>query len=117
MVQKIIVIGGGIAGLSAAQAARETDPAARIHLICGEKRLPYYRTRICEIFSGLDPDKLVVRNFQWFIDADIDVVMAFVTSVNSETRQVRFSDGSYLYYDKLIITTAAGKRFPPLTAI
>lgn len=113
MVQKIIVIGGGIAGLSAAQAARETDPAARIHLICGEKRLPYYRTRICEIFSGLDPDKLVVRNFQWFIDADIDVVMAFVTSVNSETRQVRFSDGSYLYYDKLIITTGANGNLPP----
>ena len=80
MADKIIIIGGGIAGLSAAQAARETDSEARIHLICGEKKLPYYRPRICEIFSGLDPDKLLVRNHQWFIDMNIEVVNGMVTS-------------------------------------
>ena len=62
MEQKIIIIGGGIAGLSAAQAARETDPGADIRLVCGEKRLPYYRTRICGLLSGDDPQKLPVRN-------------------------------------------------------
>jgi len=112
MEQKILIIGGGIAGLSAAQAAREADPQARIHLICGEKRLPYYRTRICEIFSGLDPEKLLVRNYQWFIDSRIDVVNAFATSINQEGRQLRFSDGSYLYYDKLIIATGAKGNIP-----
>ena len=44
--QKIVIIGGGIAGLSAAQAAREQDPAVAVYLCCGEGRLPYYRPRI-----------------------------------------------------------------------
>lgn len=110
--QKIVVIGGGIAGLSAAQAAREADAQARIHLICGEKRLPYYRTRICEIFSGLAAEKLVVRNFQWFTESDIQVVNAVATSVNHDNRMVKFSDGSYLYYDKLVIATGARGNVP-----
>jgi len=73
---KIIVVGGGTAGLSAAQAARETDAEARIHLVCGEKILPYYRPRICELFSGLPADKLTVRNYQWFTDNNIEVINA-----------------------------------------
>jgi len=112
--QKIIIIGGGIAGLSAAQAARETAPHARIHLICGEKRLPYYRSRICELFSGQDESKLLLRNTRWFMDADIHVVYAYVTSINPEIRQVRFSDGSFLYYDKLILATGAKGNLPAI---
>lgn len=112
MARKIIIVGGGIAGLSAAQAAREADPEARIHLICGEKRLPYYRTRICEIFSGLAADKLIVRNHQWFVETDIQVVSALVTSINHESRQVKFSDGSYLFYDRLVLATGARGNIP-----
>ncbi len=112
MEQRIIVIGGGIAGLSAAQAARDQDSQARIHLVCGEKCLPYYRTRICEVFAGTDPEKLLVRNYQWFTDEQIEVINDRVTSVNVEEKQVKFTDGSYLYYDKLIITTGAVGNLP-----
>ena len=40
MAEKIVIIGGGIAGLSAAQAAREANSEARIHLICGDTIAP-----------------------------------------------------------------------------
>lgn len=109
---KIVIIGGGIAGLSAAQAARETDAAARIHLVCGEERLPYYRPRICEIFAGLDPAKLTVRSHQWFIDNRIEVVFGRVTSVSGAQKQVKFADGSYLGYDALVIATGAKGNVP-----
>ena len=112
MAEKIVIIGGGIAGLSAAQAAREANSEARIHLICGEKRLPYYRPRICEIFSGLDPEKLLVRNHQWFIDMDIEVVNGRVASIDADKRQIKFTDSSYLFYDKLILATGARGNIP-----
>ena len=102
---KIIVVGGGISGLSAAQAAREADPEARIHLICGEKCLPYYRMRICELFSGLSSDKLTVRNYQWFVDNHIEVVNGRAISLDTEEKKVRFEDGSFLFYDKLVLAT------------
>ena len=115
MTQKIVIIGGGIAGISAAQSARETDSDARIHLVCGEKRLPYYRTRICEIFSGLSADKLTVRSFQWFNEKDIQVVNALVASINHKNKLVKFTDGSYLYYDNLIMATGARGNIPDCT--
>ena len=110
--KRIIIIGGGIAGLSAAQAARETDPEARIHLICEEKTLPYYRLRICELFSGADAAKLAVHNHQWFTSNNIEVLMSKATSINSAQKQVIFADGSYLFYDKLIIATGAKGNVP-----
>ena len=76
----------------------KANSEARIHLICGEKRLPYYRPRICEIFSGLDPEKLLVRNHQWFIDMDIEVVNGMVASIDADKRQIKFTDSSYLFY-------------------
>ncbi|MCL1905446.1 MAG: FAD-dependent oxidoreductase [Clostridiales bacterium] len=111
---KIIVIGGGIAGLSAAQAARETDPQARVHLVCGEKILPYYRPRICELFSGLEKDKLTVRNYQWFMDNSIEVINSRAASVDAEDKKVRFEDGSFLLYDKLILAAGATGNKPEL---
>ena len=113
-VNKLIMVGGGTAGLSAAQAAREADPKARIHLVCGEKILPYYRPRICELFSGLSPDKLTVRNYQWFTDNSIEVINGRVISVDAQEKIVRFEDGSYLVYDKLVLATGATGNKPEL---
>lgn len=112
--KKIIVIGGGIAGLSTAQAAREADGEARIHLICGEETLPYYRPRICELFGGLELEKLVVRNHQWFLDNRIEVVNGWVSAVNTAEKQVKFKDGSHLAYDVLVLATGANGNLPEL---
>lgn len=110
--RRIVVIGGGIAGLSAAQAAREQDPQARIFLVCEEVGLPYYRARIPELINGADPEKLRLRSMQWYIDQDIQVVKATASAVARENRQVRFSDGSHLDYDSLVIATGASGVVP-----
>ena len=108
----IVVIGGGIAGLSAAQAARETDDTALIWLVCGEERLPYYRTRICETFSGLAEEKLTVHGAEWYEARRITPVFARVTAIGRDTRQVRLSDGNTLPYDALVIATGAKGNVP-----
>ena len=110
--RRIVVVGGGIAGLSAAQAARETDPQARIYLVCGEGCLPYYRLRIFERFSGMPEQKLYVRQVPWYIDQGIEVVYCKAVSVNNESRQVHLADGSYLLYDRLIIASGGACRIP-----
>ncbi len=108
MAKKIVVIGGGIAGLSAAQAAATTDKDASVLLICGEKKLPYYRPRICEVFSGLDVEKLNVHSEQWFIDNKIELIFQMVQEIDPETKQLRFVGvEEQLTYDKLIIATGA----------
>jgi NAD(P)H-nitrite reductase large subunit len=110
--ERIVIIGGGIAGLSAAQGAREVSKTADIQLICGENRLPYYRPRICEVFSGLDPEKLIVKNAQWFLDNGIHTVFTSADFVNKDEKTVLLSDGSRLNYDKLILATGANGNLP-----
>ncbi|MCL1974920.1 MAG: FAD-dependent oxidoreductase [Firmicutes bacterium] len=111
---KIIIVGGGAAGLFAAQAARETDAMSTIYLVCGEKILPYYRPRICEVFSGLDRNKLTVHNYQWFIENNIEIINGRVTSVMPEEKKVLFEDGSYLFYNNLILACGALGNKPEL---
>ncbi|NLL38950.1 MAG: NAD(P)/FAD-dependent oxidoreductase [Clostridiales bacterium] len=110
--KKIVIAGGGIAGLSAAQGAREISPDSDIKLICAEKRLTYYRPRICEIFSGLDPEKLLVKNEQWYKENKIDTIWGTVVHVDKEDKSVTLDDGSKLEYDKLIISTGAVGNLP-----
>ncbi|NLO48497.1 MAG: NAD(P)/FAD-dependent oxidoreductase [Clostridiales bacterium] len=109
---KIVIIGGGIAGLSAAQGVREITKTADIKLICAENRLPYYRPRICEVFSGLDPDKLVVKNAQWFTDNAIETVFATVTAIDADGKFVLTGGGERIEYDRLIIATGANGNLP-----
>ncbi|MCR4963085.1 MAG: FAD-dependent oxidoreductase [Firmicutes bacterium] len=112
--KRIIVIGGGIAGLSAVQAAREKDGEARIHLICGEKTVPYYRTKIYDLLGETPLDKLFVRNYQWFIDKNIQVINGRVTAIDRENKQIQLADGSNLAYDALVIATGGQGRHPAL---
>ncbi len=112
MAEKLLIIGGGVAGLSAAQAAREANSEIEIRLVCGEKRPPYYRPRICEIFTGLDAERLLVRNQQWFSEMKIELAYGMVTAIDAASRQAKLADGSYLGYDKLILATGARGNIP-----
>ena len=53
--KKIVIAGGGIAGLSAAQGARETAPDAVIKLICAEKDIPITDPEFAKYSPGLIP--------------------------------------------------------------
>lgn len=109
---EIVVIGGGIAGLSAAQSARETDSEARITLVCGEGCLPYYRPRICQVLSGLDQAKLLVRSEEWFTANRIQPLLVRATNVGRDLRQVRLADGSVLPLDRLVIASGGRGQVP-----
>ncbi len=112
MGMRIVVVGGGIAGVSAAQAARNTQADAEIFLVCSEPDLPYYRTRILSLFSGGSEEKLSLRSYEWYIEQNIQVVRGRVTAISIPHQQVRFVDGSWLAYDKLVLATGAKVTLP-----
>ena len=64
--KRIVIVGGGIAGLAAAQAAREASAEAQITMVLQEPQLPYYRTRLCEVISGLAAEKLSIHPQIWY---------------------------------------------------
>ncbi|HDP34802.1 MAG TPA: pyridine nucleotide-disulfide oxidoreductase, partial [Candidatus Hydrogenedentes bacterium] len=65
--RKIVIIGGGIAGVSAAEHARLTAPHADIVLYAKEPEPPYYRLNLTRYLAGeVDAEALPVHPAQWY---------------------------------------------------
>jgi NADPH-dependent 2,4-dienoyl-CoA reductase/sulfur reductase-like enzyme len=121
MSERLIVIGGCAAGMSAASKARRVNPDMEIvvyertgFVSYGECGLPYY-------VSGLvdDHNKLVVRTPAQFVKQSIEVYLHHeVTEVDAENRRVRVTnldngESWHENYDKLIIATGGRPALLP----
>lgn len=116
MAKTIIIAGGGIAGLAAAEAARKEDPQATICLYSAEADLPYYRLRVAEILANPEKeDSLFIHPADWYQEQQIEVHPEVeLTHIDPEAKAVSFSDGKTVNYDQLILTTGSRSRQPNL---
>jgi len=51
----VVIVGAGIAGVAAAETAREASPDALIWLVSQEGRPPYYRLNLTRYLAGEIP--------------------------------------------------------------
>ena len=76
--QKIIIIGGGIAGLTAAENARGKDPDAEILIISEEDYVPYSRMKLSKyIYAPINEKNLYIHNKKWYEDKNIELLLSF----------------------------------------
>jgi nitrite reductase (NADH) large subunit len=110
----IVIAGGGIAGTTAAETARQEDPSADITIFALERESLYYRPRLPEIVSGkLEADKVYAHPDQWYHDKAIELRKGeSLLEICLDNRQVRGSLGSRLIYDRLLIATGAEASRP-----
>jgi nitrite reductase (NADH) large subunit len=116
---KIVIIGNGIAALSAIKAFREIDKESQVYLFGEEKYYPYNRMRLSKgLLSDLQEDKILLQKREWYdannvlIDTDKKV-----TRVDVESKTVYFQDNNYEEYTKLLIATGADNFRPPIEGI
>ena len=121
MSERLVVIGGCAAGMSAASKARRVNPDLDIvvyertgFVSYGECGLPYYVSGVVDDYS-----KLLVRTPEQFAKQNIEVHLHHeVTEVDAENRHVRVTnleDGNSWResYDKLLITTGGRPALLP----
>jgi nitrite reductase (NADH) large subunit len=66
--KRYIIVGGGIAGVSAAEAIHALQPEADITLISEEPNLPYFRMSLTRYLAGeVEREKLTLHNQQWYL--------------------------------------------------
>ena len=58
--RSFVIIGGGAAGLSAAETLRQSNFKGQIHIYSKEDRIPYDRTLLSKNTSGVDTTKAVL---------------------------------------------------------
>jgi nitrite reductase (NADH) large subunit len=112
---KHVVVGSGVAGVTAAQAIRQADADAEVHLF-GAEPYPYYRRpQLWEFIAGqIEQDALTYRPVEWYDERGIELHLSTeVTAVDPAARHVALADGSKAAYDRLLLATGAHSFIPP----
>jgi nitrite reductase (NADH) large subunit len=115
---RIVVLGAGIAGCAAAEAARAQDPTATITLVGAEEGLPYRRIDLTRLLAGRVSERdLVLHDRVWFERQGIDLVNGRARHVELEARRVLLGTGRALSFERLVLATGAHAFVPPWPGI
>jgi 3-phenylpropionate/trans-cinnamate dioxygenase ferredoxin reductase subunit len=113
----VVIVGGGLGGVKAAEALRDNDFDGRIVLFAEEEHLPYERPPLSkEFLSG----KKVLNDFTvqpsaWYRDHQVDLRLGTtVSSIDRDAHTVVLPDGSAEHYDKLLLATGSRSRRPAI---
>jgi nitrite reductase (NADH) large subunit len=107
-----VIIGNGIAGISAAEAIRQLDPQSPITMIGDETEPPYCRPMISLVLEGvLGAERLPIRGSDFYQTSKITPLLGKrVAAVDAAARQVRIDGGRTVTYDRLLIASGADPR-------
>ncbi len=110
---KIIIIGAGPAGVTAAETMRTFDHQAEIIMLTDEPYLPYSPPAMADHFihgSNLH----LWRPVDWAEQLGINFRMGVSGSaIEPDSHRIRLEDGEVIYYDQLLIATGA-RLYAPL---
>lgn len=113
--QKIFLLGGGIAALTAARRARELAPSALIVFITDESVLPYSRPMLTkQLMSSITAADLAVEPASWYDRHDIIALTGRTVTAIDPTRKTLVAGGTEFGWDRLIIATGASCFVPPI---
>ncbi|MCW5845450.1 MAG: FAD-dependent oxidoreductase [Caldilinea sp.] len=115
-VERVVIVGNGIAGVTAADHIRRRHPHCEIHLIGRERHHLYNRMGITRLIYGRSAMQgLYLLPEQWYEDFNITCWLnTHVTHVDRDARTVALGTGETLPYDRLILTTGSQSFVPPI---
>ncbi|MFN8469352.1 MAG: FAD-dependent oxidoreductase [Caldilineaceae bacterium] len=115
-VERVVIIGNGIAGVTAADHIRRRHPKCEIHLVGRERHHLYNRMGITRLIYGRSAMQgLYLLPEQWYEDFNVTCWLnTQVTAVDSTAQQVTLGTGETLPYDRLILTTGSQSFVPPI---
>jgi len=111
-----VILGGGIAGVSAAEALRDTAPDATIILVSKEPGLPYYRLNLTRYLAGdVEQDALSIHKQSWYEENNVQLLDgAEATALDLDNYRVAIGHGEPIPFDRLILTCGSHPFIPPI---
>jgi len=105
--EHIVIIGNGISGVTTARHIRKLSNH-KITIISAETEFFFSRTALMYVYMGHLKFEHTQPYENWFWKKNnIELKQAFVEKVNSEEKQLVFSNGETMNYDKLVIATGS----------
>jgi sulfide dehydrogenase [flavocytochrome c] flavoprotein subunit len=107
---RVVVVGGGFAGATAARALRRADPRIAVTLVESSRTFtacPFSNL----VIGGLREIKSQQFGYDRIAADGIQVVFATATGANPQARTVTLDDGSTLAYDRLVLAPGIDIRW------
>ncbi len=116
---RIVIVGAGIAGVSAAEAARETSINADITLISKEPHLPYYRLNLTRYLAGeIDEEQLPLHQQNWYDEKNIEIInKGELCTIETGANTIQLRDDKIIDYDRLILTVGSHPFVPSVPGV
>ena len=120
MSKKIVVIGSGAAGMTAASEAKRVDPKSTVTVITSDEDISYSPCVIPWALEGKVEWKDIVMHDAQFYKKERDITVltkTTVTNVSDSDKEVTYTNGkdeSKMKYDSLIIATGSTVFIPPI---
>jgi nitrite reductase (NADH) large subunit len=120
---KHVIVGNGVAGVTAAQTIVRADPGAKVHVFGQEPFLYYRRPLLWELISGqIEEDAIYFRPAHWYAERGIhlhlgvratslDPVAHVLTLQSSSDRPL--TNETTIEYDRLLLATGGYAFVPP----
>jgi nitrite reductase (NADH) large subunit len=114
--QTFVVVGAGIAGISAAESIRKVSPEAKIVVLSKEAEQPYYRLNLTRYLAGeIGAEQLPLHPEAWYQQQRIELRLSTeVCTVDADQRRLALRSGETLSYDKLILAMGSHPFVPPV---
>ncbi len=109
--QQFVIVGGGLAGVSAAEQLRESGFTGKILLLGAEDHGPYNRPPLSkEYMTGTaDRESVQLHPVEWYLEHNIDLVTGqTATALGDHT--VTLASGELIPFDRLLLATGATPR-------
>jgi len=110
---KVVVIGGGFAGVSAARFIKKGNPAISVTLV---ETSPTFTA--CPfsngVIAGLRPLRSQQFNYEKIADAGVSLAFQPATAVDTQGRSVALGNGTRLAYDRLVMAPGIDLRWDGL---
>lgn len=104
----VVVLGNGIAGITAARHLRKRDAEVRITVVSGESDHHLSRPALMYVYLGhMRYRDIVPYSASFFAKNRIDLHRGWVTRIDTDRKLLRFDDGSTLSWDRLLIATGS----------
>lgn len=113
---KVVIVGSGIAGLSAAESIKENSPKTPVLIIGKEDYAPYIRMKLSKALAdNVDVESIYLKSTSWFGENEIGLIKGCTaTNINLEDKVVETSNGLKIDYTKLIIANGSSPFVPPI---
>ncbi len=115
-VERVVILGAGIAGVTAADHIRRRHPDCEIHLVGREKHFLYNRMGIARLIYGRSAMQgLYLLPESWYEEHRITCwINTKATDIDRATQHVTLATGDTLPYDRLILAMGSSSFVPPI---